>query len=142
MADVTVTKLDVRPLNGSITINGVAGGALAYGDAAYCAADGDFEKADADAAASAQVRGIVVSTPRTGVVDAVAGDRVDITVYGPVTGFSGLTPGALVFASVTAGAVADAAPAGASGDYKWIVGWAISAETIFVDPYTDDFAAQ
>ena len=142
MADVSVTKLDVRPLNGSITINKVAGGALAYGDAAYFATDGDLEKADADAAASAVVRGIITSTPRTGVTDAVAGDRVDITVYGPVTGFSGLTPGAWVYASTTAGAVADAAPAGASGDYKWFIGWAVDATTIFVNPWTDDFAAQ
>jgi hypothetical protein len=77
MASVTVTPIDVRPLNGNVTINAVVGGAMSIGDAAYIAADGDWERADADAAATAMVAGICVSTPRTGVTDAVAGDRCD-----------------------------------------------------------------
>ena len=141
MADITVTAADVRPLPGAIIQRFTAGAALSVGDAVYIASDGDVEKADADVAASAQAIGIVVSAP-DGATSASAGDAVDVVVYGPVTGFSGMTPGNLVYASVTAGKVADAAPAATSGDYKWIIGRAVSAVTIFVAPFTDDFAAQ
>jgi hypothetical protein len=122
MASVTVTPIDVRPLNGNVTINAVVGGAMSIGDAAYIAADGDWERADADAAATAMVAGICVSTPRTGVTDAVAGDRCDFVILGPMTGFSGLTPGSQLFASTTPGEIDDTAPAGSSADFKWIIG--------------------
>jgi hypothetical protein len=142
MADVTVTKIDVRPLNGSVTLNKPAGEATEIGEVVYMESDGDVNLADADAEASARVIGICVSTPQTGVVDAVAGDRLDITVFGPVAGFTSLTPGAQYFASTNPGKIGDTAPAGSSGDFKWIIGWAVDAETLFIDPYTDDPAAQ
>ena len=141
MADITVTPADVRPLPGAVVQRFKAGATLNVGDAVYIAGDGDVEQANADVAASAQAIGIVVSAP-DGATSASAGDTVDVVVHGPVTGFSGMTPGSLVYASVTAGKVADAAPAAGSGDYKWIVGRAISSVTIFVAPFTDDLAAQ
>lgn len=141
MADVTVTAKNVRLLPGAIAVSFKAGGSLNVGDAVYLASDGDVEQADADAAASAQVIGVVVSAPN-GATSAVAGDPVDVVVHGRVCGFSGLTPGALLYASTTAGKIADAAPAASSGDYKWIVGRAVTATTILVAPFTDDFAAQ
>ena len=141
MADVTVTATDVRPMPGAKIERFTAGGSLTVGNAVYIASDGDVEQADADAAASAQAVGIVVSAPNGGTT-ASAGDAVDVVVGGGVAGFSGLTPGQLLYASTTAGAIADAAPAAASGDYKWIVGRAKSATVVLVGPFTDDFAAQ
>ena len=141
MADITVTAADVRPLPGAVIQRFTADAALNVGDAVYIKSDGDAAQADADDATQAQAVGIVASAPN-GATSAAAGDTVDVVVAGPVTGFSSMTPGALCYASTTAGKVADAAPAGASGDYKWIIGRAISATTILVGPFTDDSAAQ
>ena len=142
MADVTVTAANVRPLDGAIIRRFDAGGALDVGDAVYIASDGDVEAADADAAASAQVVGVVVAIAGKDLTTAAAGDAVDVVMFGPVTGFSSLTPGALHYASTTAGAIEAAAPAGASSDFLWIVGKAENATTIFINPFTPDTAAQ
>jgi hypothetical protein len=53
-----------------------------------------------------------------------------------------LTPGADYFVSTTAGVIDDTAPAGSSGDYKWRIGFALDAQTLFINPGTDDEAAQ
>lgn len=141
MADVTVTAADVRPLAGALVRRFTAGGAISMGNLVYIASDGDVEAADADAAASAIAAGIAVSTPDGGAA-AVAGERVDVVMLGPVAGFASLTPGIHLFASTTAGAIADAAPAGSSGDYVYAVGVAESATTVFVRPFTYSVAAQ
>jgi len=51
---------------------------------------------------------------------------------------------ASVFSSAVNGdaVVEDAAPSGSSGEYKMIVGQAVSATEVFVRPFTDDVAAQ
>lgn len=140
MAAITVTPDNVRPLLGAIIRRGVAGAALSVGDAVYLDTDGTYKPADRGAANTAAARGIVVSAP-DGALSAAAGDAIDIVVFGPVTGFSGMTPGANVFVG-SAGALDDAAPAPASGEYKFIIGWAEDAETVVVSPYTDDASAQ
>lgn len=143
MADIAVSSLaNVRPLLGSIVKPIEAAEAIDVGEAVYINSSGKAALADADAAASAQVRGVVVAVAGYGKTSCVAGDMVDVCLYGPVAGWSSLTPGGQLFASTTAGAIADAAPAGASGDYKWVVGFAYDAATIFVQPFTDDAAAQ
>lgn len=141
MASVAFTAADIRPLPGTLIERKVLAEAATPGDAVYIDGNGKAALADANVAASAKVRGIVVAGP-DGRASFVAGERVDIAVLGRVTGFSGLTPGADVFASTTAGDISDAAPAAASGDFKWIIGYAWSATDIFVQPFTDDLAAQ
>ena len=142
MADVTVTSADVRLLPGPPSFRKTAGAVLSPGNLVYIAGDGDVEGADADAAASAIAVGVVVSAPG-GKTACVEDDTLDIAGPGCiVTGFSGLTPGTLLYASVNAGAIADTRPAGASGDYVWICGVALNATTIMVLGFTDDFAAQ
>ncbi|MBN1430453.1 MAG: hypothetical protein JXB07_18935 [Anaerolineae bacterium] len=141
MADVAFTGADIRVLPGVQPFRIKAGAAIPVGHAVYVAADGDVEQGDADAAASAQVVGIVVSAPN-GVTTCADQDMLDIAGPGcRVTGFSGMTPGTLVYASVTAGRIADTRPAGASGDFAWIVGVALNATTILVMPFTDIFTA-
>lgn len=133
MADITVTATNVRPLNGAIVRRYNAGAALNAGDIVYVATDGDIEQADADAQASAQARGIVVADSY-GNTSFSAGQRVDVVVAGPVTGFASMTPGSALWVSTTAGKLMDAAPAGASGDYPFIPGYAESATVFFVQP--------
>ncbi len=131
MADITVTAADVRPLPGAVIEAYDAGGALSVGDAVYMAADGDVEEADASAAGTAYAIGIVVSITNaaTGATTAAAGDKVDVCTAGRVTGFSGMTPGDVLYMSDTAGALADAA-----GTTSHKVARARSAVTIFVNP--------
>jgi len=141
MSSVTVTAADVRPLPGAIVRRYEAGATMTPGDLVYVASDAQVELADIDGAASAQAIGIVVAGPQ-GKVSFVVTEQVDVVVFGPVTGFSSLTPGALHYGSVTAGDIETAAPAGSSGDYLWIVGYAESATTLFVRCFTPDTAAQ
>jgi hypothetical protein len=142
MADVTKTAASIRLLPGSPNpFRKAAGGSGSVGDPVYIASDGDVEQADADASASSQAVGLVVSAPN-GKTTFVAGDAVDVAGPGSrITGFSSLTPGALLYASVTAGAIANAAPAGSSGDYLWIIGRALDDTTILVLGFTTTFAA-
>lgn len=141
MADITFASADIRVLPGVPPFRKKAGAAIPVGHAVYVAADGDVEQADADAAASAQAIGIVVSAPN-GVTTCADQDMLDIAGPGcRVTGFSGMTPGTLVYASTTAGRIESARPAGSSSDYAWIIGVALDATTILVMPFTDIFTA-
>ncbi len=128
MADISVTVADVRPLPGAVIERYDAGGALAAGDSVYMASDGDVEEADASAAGTTYVIGVVVSGPE-GKTSFAAGDRVDVVTWGRVTGFSGATPGDVLYQSDTAGALADAA-----GSTSHKVGRVRSAAVVFICP--------
>ena len=132
MADITLTAASIRPLNGAVVRRGLAGATLTPGQAVYLDGANGWKPADADAVASAQARGVVISDG-SGSVSFASGTNVDIVVFGPVTGFASMTPGAAVYVSVTAGAMDQTAPT-AAGDYVFEVGWAESAATLFVDP--------
>lgn len=138
MADVTVTAADVRPLPGAVVRRYDAGGTVTPGQAVYLASDGDVEAADADAQASARAIGVAVAGP-DGKTSFSAGDRVDVVTHGPVCGFSSLTPGGIMYSSVTAGKLADAA-ATTADDYIWVIGYAEAADTVYVSPWTYDIA--
>lgn len=141
---LTVTAADVRPLPGAIVRRFTAGAAIDVGAPVYVASDGYVEEADADAAASCVCVGIcVASNPNAASQTAVAeGEECDVVVLGPVTGFSGMTPGTYAFVSTTAGGLEATAPAGSSSDYVGVVGIIISATEILVNPFTYDVAAQ
>jgi hypothetical protein len=133
MTDVSLTAAHIRPLNGAILRHYAAGGALVVGNAGYIASDGDVEKADANVSA-ATGRGIgVVVESYDGETAIVAGDPCTLCVFGPVSGFSGLTPGANYYVSDTAGAIADAA-----GTQSRIIGYAESTTVLFVHPEMND----
>jgi hypothetical protein len=129
MADIAVTPIDVRPLPGCDVERYNAGGAGNVGDLVYMAADGDVEVTDADAAGTTYGIGIVVSVGGTSKTAFVAGDRVDVAVRGRVAGFSGMTPGDVLYTSNTAGKLADAA-----GTTSHKVARARSAAVISVQP--------
>ena len=81
----------------SLVVDADAGGELSLGDVVYMSGSG-LLRADNRSAQSANVLGIVVSgmspTPDT---TFSAGDRVTIARNGKVYGFSGLTPGAVLY---------------------------------------------
>lgn len=135
MAAITVTAADVRPPNLVQTIirRFTAGGTVNVGDIVYVAADGDVEQADADAVGSAQAIGIIVAIGGTSQTAGVAGDEVDVCVFGPLNWGSGMTPGGVVYASPTAGA-GDQTASATAGDFNVIVGRALTATMIFINP--------
>ncbi|MFP4323991.1 MAG: hypothetical protein ACLFTK_16170 [Anaerolineales bacterium] len=135
MANISIMAAQVRPLNGAIVRRFIAGGAVSAGDAVYIHTDGTVLRADADAVASAQARGIVVGVGTAGAADATTGDAIDVVTHGPVAlGTSDLTDGAVVYTSTTAGALNDTAPTG--GPFPFVVGWAESPTVLYVAPQT------
>jgi hypothetical protein len=129
MADFTVTPKNVSPLPGFIARQSIAGGSGNVGDTAYIAADGDVEQGNAGSAGTAQSVGIIVGVGTDGALAFVAGDALSIVVYGPVAGFSGLTPGALGYQSDTAGKLGSTA-----GTTSKKMGRCESATVFFVQP--------
>lgn len=136
MAVISVTSVNVRPLNGAVIRRFNAGGTGKVGDLVYLASDGDVEVADANALATSQAIGVVVGVNgQPGATTFVANDRLDVVVWGPVAWGTGMTPGARVYTSTTAGAGDQTAPAD-SGDYPFIVGYAEAPGILFVNPQT------
>jgi len=133
VADLTVTAANVRPLDGAVCRGFKLGGAAAPGDCVYVASDGDVEKADANVSlATAAGIGVVVAI-QGGKSSGVAGDSVTVCMFGPVAGFSGLTPGARAYVSDTAGKLSTTA-----GTAKRCMGFAESATVFFVAPEQND----
>lgn len=105
MADITVTKANVSALNEGHTVKATAGATLTAGAVVYIDGSNNAKLADASAAATAHVAGLVIA-PK----DPVSGDGFDMAVPGClIGGFSGMTPGDLLYLSDTAGKLADAA---------------------------------
>lgn len=139
MSDISVTPSAVDTPNAFESIRGALGEACAPGDVVYLDGINDWKKALADGAipATAKGRGVVVSD-QYGSVSFAAGQTVDIVTRGKVTGFSGLTPGGNVYVSAaTAGKMDQTAPS-TTGNLPFVMGWAESADTIFVDPQSAD----
>ena len=128
MATITLTVANVRPLNGAVVRRYDAGEALSCGHGVIVASDGDVEKVASASAADVWMIGIVAACP-DGDTSAASGEPVDVVVRGPITGYSGMTPGALVYPGVTAGALATGA-----GTATAIGGYSESATIIFVRP--------
>jgi hypothetical protein len=132
MADITLTAVNIDASPEAVIERGTAGAAVTAGQAVYLDGANGWKPADADAAASAQARGIVLGSGVLG-TSYPSGAQIDIVFHGKVSGFASLTPGAQVYTSTTAGAMDQTAPATA-GDFPFVVGWAFAADTIFVSP--------
>ena len=124
MAVVTRTKANVRPLAGAVIRRGTANAAIEAGECVYLNGANGWEPADGSAAGTAVARGIAVAPE-----DIASGDVFDICTFGPVEGYSSMTPGALHYVSDTAGEVDTAA-----GTVSHIIGWAETATKLFVAP--------
>lgn len=135
MASLSFTAANVRPLDGAVTRGFTAAAAsITPGDLVYIvASDGDVDLADGNGAqALARAVGIVTAI-QGGKASTAAGDRVTVVLFGPVAGFTGLTPGANGYVSDTAGDIADAV-----ATYDRIVGFAESATVFFVSIQQND----
>jgi hypothetical protein len=100
MADATVTKTKVSALSGPTFRGPAAGGTLIAGDVVYIDGSNGLKRASAEAAATAEVVGLLIAPQ-----DMASGDDgSDLAAPGClVGGFSGLTPGDLLYLSNTAG---------------------------------------
>jgi len=133
MSALTVTAANVRPLDGAVVRDFDAGEAVDPGELVYIATDGDVELADANLSlAATRAVGVVVAV-EGGKDSAASGDLVSVCMFGPVAGFSSLTPGANGYVSDTAGNIEDA-----TGTAGRIVGFAESAIVFFVCPQMND----
>jgi len=136
---MAVTAAKVRALEGATLRQAVANATINMGDTFYIADDQDnilpkVAQGDANVSALiANVRGVVTAVSREGETQALAGDGITVCVFGPVAGFSGLTPGVRQFQSSTAGAITETAPTGA-GTWTAPVGYAESDGVLFVLP--------
>lgn len=131
MADITVTPALVNTPNEFKSVRGVLDEAVNAGDVVYRTATG-WSKARSNALATAHARGIVVSD-NFGSTSFAAGQTVDIVVDGKVSGFSGMTPGGVVYVSAaTAGKLDQTLPA--STNYNCVAGYAFDANTVMVGP--------
>lgn len=120
------TAANIKPLNGAIVRRGVCGATVAAGEIVEMQSDGYWDPADAAA---------VVMNGGIAVQGGASGDTIDIVVFGPVNCLTGATPGAIVYASDTAGE-----PAETAGTKSAVIGYAESATVLFVNFQTVAFS--
>jgi len=121
MADIVRSAASARPVNDYLSINVVVDVDVQAGQGVYIKSNGHGALSNAGAAGTMKCRGIAS-------IGVLAGQAVALITRGRFGGFSGMTPGADVFASNTAGALADAA-----GTVPQTVGYALSATDIYVE---------
>ena len=96
--------------------------------------EGRVSQTDADAEGTAQGIGIIVrvagNVPDN--TSYTSGDTVTVCYDGVLTGFASLTPGVLQYVGTSPGALVETAPG--AGDFANIIGYAVNANTLRVDP--------
>jgi hypothetical protein len=131
---MAVTPALVRKLEGAIDQHGILAGAANLGDTVYVDSSGTIQAADANVSAVlATTRGILTGVQQPGATAGASGEACTYVVFGPVSGFSSLTPGVRQFQSSTVGAITETAPTGA-GTWTQPIGYAQSATVLFVNP--------
>lgn len=97
-----------------------------FASALFIASDGNYDEADADAAATMPCTVLALETG-TG-----AGKKVLLQGYIREDDWA-WTVGGLIYASATAGGLTQTAPSG-SGDQVQVVGYSVTADSIYFDP--------
>lgn len=140
MTALSFTAAQIRPLIPSNVVQMTADAAsMGLGAAVYIKSDGDVALADANAATSVEVVGVIVAI-QGGQSTTAAGDVVSVALSGSrLAGFSDLTPGALAYVSETAGEIDDTAPTGA-GTWTKVMGRA-EADNVFIVDIDSESAA-
>ncbi len=131
MSAIALTASQIRPIlsRGAVLAKETAGATITIGQTVYMASTGLLGVGDADASKAASFSiGIAVES-FDGETSIASGDPVTYCVFGPVSGFSGMTPGALGWQSDTAGGLDTAA-----GTYDHILGYAETAGIFFIQP--------
>lgn len=137
MAILTVTAANVSANQNqeSLIRSYKTGGTVNVGDVVYAdSADLVYQAVGNILITNAYAVGIVVDTQSLyGDTSAVTGKWVSVCVFGPVNGFSSLTPGKAAYVDKTnAGKMNDTAPTG--GVFQYVVGHPIDDVTFFVNP--------
>ncbi len=121
----TVAK-NIKPLEGAQTQQVTLGATVAAGELITEQSDGKWDPTNTTA---------VQFTVAVALQAGGDGDVVDAVVLGRVKCLTGATPGSLVYASDTAGE-----PAAAAGTKSLVVGYAETAEILFVRPQIVSFS--
>lgn len=101
-------------------------GTLVYGDVVYLNGSGQMEAARADDISTARAIGVA------GEVDS-AGFSCNVISFGPVSAYTGLSPGAKYFLSPTVAAGITSTIPTTPGHVVQFIGFAIDSNTLFVD---------
>lgn len=132
MTVIAFEAAQIRALthNGAVTRPMTAGGTITVGHLVYNNGTANtVARADGDASqATSKAIGIAVES-YDGETTITTGNPVTVCVFGPVSGFSGATPGGLGWVSDTVGRLDDAA-----GTFDRIMGYFESASVFFVSP--------
>jgi hypothetical protein len=121
MAVIARTEADARPVNDYDSIEVTMDELVQAGELVYIKSNGKGAVANASAAGTMKARG--VATMSTAIGRAVA-----LVTRGKITGYAGMTPGADVHVSNTAGEFDTVA-----GTVPQIAGYAMSATDIYVE---------
>lgn len=125
---VDTTAANVKPLDGALVRNYIAGSAISPGHPVVMSSDGYIDSADSDALSTNTVLGIALP-PRNQATAYASGDKVAVVVFGPVQCVTGGTPGAYAYTGATAGDINETA-----GTKSLIIGVVEAATVIFVRP--------
>ena len=134
---LTLTKLQVTPLPGALVRNVRLGEAASAGMGMTVNSSSQYVKADGDTPGKRRVFGVMIvdnqgSLNTSG--DYASGDDASMCFFGPLAGFSGMTPGAPVYVDkTTAGLLTQTAPSGTDA-VPCEVGYALTADILFVFP--------
>jgi hypothetical protein len=104
------------------------GATVAAGELVHLSSDGKVDPCDASSITLASVDGVAVQGGGDG-------DVIDVVTAGPVQCITGGTPGALVYASDTAGE-----PAETAGTKVSVAGYVESATVLYVRPFQTVFS--
>lgn len=135
---VTAAKVSADQAQGSVVRNYELAAEIDLGELVALDSSGKLTLAQADGtAAEARAIGVLVAGPyHNGGTTIASGQRGSVCVFGPVYGFSGLTPGAFGYVSDTAGAIDTAA----SATNALAVGRAWAADVFFVNIGVADYS--
>ena len=116
------TAKNIKPLGGSVVRRYTAGAAIAAGEIVAMSSDGFIDPTDTTSAVSA-VLGVAIQAA------SAAAEVIDVVVFGPVVCITGGTPGAICYASDTAGE-----PSESAGSNLGVCGVVEAATIVFVNP--------
>lgn len=126
-------QLSASEERGAIFESYIAGEDVVIGNAVYLSANQVFKGGKTTLANSNGIGLVVIADNFYGETTVKQGGTAQVVVHGPVWGFTGLTGGTKYYMD-TAGALTDTAPTG--GAYQYSIGYALDAETLFIDPGT------
>lgn len=135
---LTIANIRANTSHGAIVVPGIAGATVTIGFLVYQAADGHWEHADANSAGLETALGVAVES-YDGEETVTVGNALSVCVFGPVSGWTSLTAGALYYLSDTVGRLDTA-----TGTFDRIIGYGfmLAGEVVlFVNPQLTDAAS-